>query len=51
MSLKGYVSKIQKVNRCRPAVSSKSIIATRQELFFTKLTPVQEIAVIVLLDF
>ena len=50
MSLDGYGSKIRKVRRCRPA-PSKTIPATRQEFFFTKLAPVQSITNIVLLDF
>ena len=47
----GYVSKIRKVSRCRPAVLNETILATRQEFFFTKVAPVQSITDIVLLDF
>ena len=36
---------------CRPAVSNETIVATRQEFFFTKLAPMQSITDIVLLDF
>ena len=38
-----YGSKIGKVSRCRPAVSNETILATRQEFFFTKVAPVQSI--------
>ena len=38
ISLDGYGCKIRKVSSCRPAVSSKTILTTRQEFFFTKLT-------------
>ena len=44
----GYGSKIRKVNRCRPVVSIETILATRQEFFFTKVAPVQSITDIVL---
>ena len=47
----GYGSKIQKVSRCRPAVSNETILATKQEFFFTKAAPVQSIADIVPLGF
>ena len=43
MSLDGYGSKTRKVSRCRPAVSNETILATRQEFFFTKVAPVQSI--------
>ena len=51
MYLSGYGSKIRKVIRCRPTVSNETILANRQEFFFTKVTPVQSITDIVLLDF
>ena len=50
MSLEGYGSKIRKGRRSRPAVS-KTILATSQEFFFTKLALVQSRTNIVLLDF
>ena len=28
-----------KVSRCRPTVSNENILATKQEFFFTKVTP------------
>ena len=43
MFLHGYGSKIQKISRCRTAVSHEAILATRQEFFFTKVAPVQSI--------
>ena len=45
ISLNEYDSKIRKVDRCRPAVSNETILATRQEIFFTSTTD------IILLDF
>ena len=51
MSLDGYGSKIRKVIRCRHAVLTEIIVATRQEIFFTKVAPVQTITDIVLLVF
>ena len=51
ISLDGCGSKIRKVSRCRPAVSNVTILATRQEFFFTKVAPVQCIADIALLNF
>ena len=51
ISLDGYSSKMRKVSRCRPTVWNESILATRQEFFFTKVAPVQSITDIVLLDF
>ena len=47
--LDGYGSKTRKVSKCRPKVSNETIIATKQEFFFTKVAPVQNIADIVLL--
>ena len=41
ISLDRYNSKIRKVSGCRPAVSSETILATRQEFILTKVTPVQ----------
>ena len=51
ISLDGYSSKIRTGNRCRPAVSNETILAFRQEFFFTKVAPVQSITGFVLLDF
>ena len=51
ISLDGYGSKISRASRCRPTESNETILATRQEFFFTKLTPVQSITDIVLLGF
>ena len=51
ISLDGYGSKIWKVSRCRPIVSNETVLATKQEFFFTKVAPVQNITDIVLLDF
>ena len=42
---------MRKVSRCRTAVPNETILATRQEFFFTKVAPVQSITGIVLLDF
>ena len=42
---------IQEVSRCRPTVSNETIIATKQEFFFTKVAPLQSITDIVLLGF
>ena len=42
--LDGYGTKKQKVGRCRPAVSNETILANRQELFLTKVAPVQNTA-------
>ena len=38
ISLDGYGFKIRKVSRWRSAASNETILATRQEVFFTKLT-------------
>ena len=43
MSLDEYDCKIQKVRRCRSAVSNETTLATRQEVFFTKVAPLQNI--------
>ena len=51
ISLDGYGSKIWKVSRCRRTVSNETILATKQEFFFTKVVPVQSITDIVLLGF
>ena len=51
MDLDRYGSKIGKVSRCRPAVSNETILATKQEFFFTKVAHVQTITDIVLLGF
>ena len=34
ISLDGYGSKIRKVSRCRPTVSTETILATKQEFFY-----------------
>ena len=47
--LDGYGSKIRKLSRCRSTVSNETILATKQQFFFTKVAPVQNIADIVLL--
>ena len=39
------------MSRYRPAVSNETVLAARQEFFFTKVVPVQSITDIVLLDF
>ena len=51
ISLDGYGSKIRKVSRCKPTVSNETILVTKQELFFTKVSPVQNITDIELLGF
>ena len=51
VSLNGYGSKIRNINRCRPAMSNETILATRQEFFFTKVAPVQSMTEMVLLNF
>ena len=51
ISFDEYGYKIRKVSRFRPTASNKTILATTQEVFFTKVTPVQSITEIVLLDF
>ena len=51
MSLDGYGSKIRKLSRCRPTVSNGTILATKQEFFFTNVAPIQNITDIVLLGF
>ena len=43
--------KYGKLSRCRPAISNETILATRQEFFFTKVAPAQSITGIILLDF
>ena len=50
-SLDGYGSKIRKVSRCRRTVSNETILATKQEFFFTIAAPVQSITNILLLGF
>ena len=49
ISLEGYSSKMRKVSRCKPTVSNKAFLATRQEFVTTKVPPVQSITDIVLL--
>ena len=51
MFLDRYGSKIQKISRYRPTISNETILATKQEFFFTKVAPVQNITDIVLLGF
>ena len=51
ISLNWYGSKIRQVSGCRPTVSNETILETKQELFFTKVAPVQSVTVIVLLGF
>ena len=51
ISLDGYGFKIRKVSRCRPTASNETILATKQEILFTKVAPVQSINEIVLLGF
>ena len=51
ISLDGHGFKIQKVSRSRPAVSNETTLATRQEFSLQKLTSMQSITDIVLLDF
>ena len=51
VSLDGYGSKLRKVSRCRPTVSNETILAPKQEFFFTKEIPAQSITDIVLLGF
>ena len=47
MSLDWYGSKTRKESKYRAAVSNETILATRQETFFTKVTPVQSITGII----
>ena len=42
---------VWKLSRCRTAASNDTILATRQEFFFTKVAPVQSITDIILFDF
>ena len=51
ISLDGYGSIKRKVSECRLVVPNKTILATNQEWFFTKVAPVQSITDIVLMDF
>ena len=51
ISLDGHGSKIRKVSRCRPTVSIETILATKQEFFFTKVAPVQSITDICTIGF
>ena len=48
ISFDGYGSKMQKVSGCRPTVSNETILATKQEFFFTKVAPVQSVTDIAL---
>ena len=50
-SLDGYGSKIRNVRRCRSTVSNETILATKQDFFFTKVSSVQSITDILLLGF
>ena len=47
ISLDEYGSKIQKVNRYRPAVLNETILITRQEILFIKVAPVKSITGII----
>ena len=49
--LDSYGSQIQKVSRCRPAISNETILATKHDFFFTKVAPVQCMTDIALLGF
>ena len=51
ISLVGYGCKIRNVSRCWLTLSNRTILATKQELFFTKLAPVQSITDTEGLDF
>ena len=51
ISLDEYGSKIRKVSKWKSIVSNKTILATKQEFFFTIVAPVQSITYIVLLGF
>ena len=51
ISLDGYGSKIRNVRRCRSTVSNETILATKQDFFFTKVSSVQSITDILLLGF
>ena len=51
ISLDKYGSELRKVSRCKPTVSNETILATKQEFFFTKVATVQSINDIVLLPF
>ena len=42
ISSDGYGSKIPKVSRGRPTVSNGTVLATKQEFFFTRVTYLQE---------
>ena len=50
ISLDGYGSKIRKISRSRPTVSNETILATKQEFFFTEVALVQSITDIVLVS-
>ena len=47
ITLDGYGSKIRKTSRRRPAVLNETILVTRQEFFFTKVTPVKSMTDII----
>ena len=51
ISLDRYGSKNRKVSRCRTTVSNETILATEQDIFFTKVAPVQNLADMLLLGF
>ena len=51
ISLDGYDSKIWKVSRCKHTLSNGTVLATKEEFFFTIVAPVQSITDIVLLGF
>ena len=50
ISLDSHGFKTRKVSRCRPALSNETILATREEFFFTKVNPIQSIADIELMN-
>ena len=51
ISLAGYDSTIRKVSRCEPTLSNEAILGTKQEVFLTKVAPVQIITHVVLMLF
>ena len=51
ISLNRYGSKIRKVSTDRPTLPNETILATKQEFFFAKVAPVQNITDIAILGF
>ena len=47
--LDGYGCEIQKVIRCRPAISNETILASRPEIILKKVAPLQSTTNTVLL--